>query len=126
APSDAIADFELVAAHVTVDTCPDLLDDTYDLVSEYAGAWVGSAALVGVDVGAADRRHRHPHQHFAWLRGPHGIFLEDEWRVRRLVFAGLGSTLRNDTPCPRSLDPPQKRLRHTIQRKVEDVVVVQR
>src|SRR5262249_9017121 len=52
--------------------------------------WVRPPALVRMNVGAADRRHRHPHQNFAAPDGTQREFLKDERRVRRFVNGGLG------------------------------------
>src|SRR5262249_4284278 len=91
APGDAVADLERIAAHVLIDSVPDLIDNADDLVAENTWAWVRPPALVRMHVGAADRRHRHPHQNFAASDGTQREFLKDERRVRRFVNSGLGS-----------------------------------
>jgi hypothetical protein len=56
-------------SHIFVDTFAHFLDDADDLAAKNSRAGIGSAAFVGMNVRAADRRHRHPHQNFAALRG---------------------------------------------------------
>ena len=90
APGDAIADLQRIAAHVLFDACAEFLDDADDLVAENARARIGPASLVGMDIGAADRRHRHPHQNFAAFDRAQRKFLHDERRVRCFVNGGLG------------------------------------
>jgi hypothetical protein len=92
APGNAVTDLERIAAHVGVDAVADVLNAADDLVSENSRTRVRPAAFVRMNVGTADRRHRHPHQHFAALCRTHGKFLEHERRVGCFVNGGLGGT----------------------------------
>ena len=90
APGDTVADLERVAAHILVDAFAEFLDDADDFMAEDARAGIWPASFVGMNVRAADGRHRHPHQNLAAPGRPHRKFFQDEGRVRRFVNGGLG------------------------------------
>jgi hypothetical protein len=58
APSDAVAYFERIAAHVFFDALTDLLDRADDFVAENSRTWVRPAPLVGMNVGRTGNSFR--------------------------------------------------------------------
>jgi hypothetical protein len=75
-------DGQRVAAHVAVDARAQRGDAPDDLVAEHSRAGVGPVTLPGVDVGAADRRHRDAYQHLAFRRRPQRVLAQFEGSVR--------------------------------------------
>ena len=89
-PGNAVADLQRIAAHILLYVFADLLDDPDDLVAENSRAWIRPAPLIGMDIRATDRRHRHLHQNLTAVNGTQGKFLHDERRIRGFVNSGLG------------------------------------
>ena len=113
-----IADLERVAAHVPLDIFADLLDDADNLMAENAGTWIWTAALVGMNIRAANRRHAHPHQDFAAPNRAEWKLFENKERIRRLVNGGRSHAWRRGCHIRDLVD--------AVQREIKDVVVVQR
>ena len=89
-------------------------------------------AFIRVNIGTADRRHRHLDQYFAIARRAQRVVLHDERRVWRFVNSGLGGTHyaafslvsfgSKFRPTGLKRWPS---LFDTVERKIENIIVVQ-
>ena len=89
APGDAVADHSASPRMSVVDAFADFLDNADDFMPENSRAWIWPAALVGMNIRAANRRHRDSDQNFAALGGTNREFLQDERCIRGFVNGSL-------------------------------------
>ena len=89
-PGDAVAELERIAAHIQFDVFTDFLDGPDDLMAENSRTRIWPPPFIGMDIRAADRRHRHLDQDFTAMNRPQGKILHDEGCVRCFVDGGLG------------------------------------
>jgi hypothetical protein len=85
APGDAIADLERIAAHVLIDAFADFRDPANDFMAKNSGTRIWPSTFVGMNIGAADRRHAHAHQDLAAPDRAERKVLQNKGRVRRVV-----------------------------------------
>jgi len=103
APGDAIADLEGIAAHVLIDAFADFHDPANDFMAKNSGTRIWPATFVGMNIGAADRRHAHAHQDLAAPDRAERKVFQNKGRVRRFVHGRLGCASRGSWHRPLSL-----------------------